>query len=125
MRYYPIHLDIKNRNCLVVGGGTVGTLECGARVTVVSPNPTQQLTKLASEKAITLTRRAYRSADLDGAFLVIGATDDENLNQQISNDAALTNTLCNIGRFGHYHFHFRQKPGPGKTIASKTGNPLR
>jgi precorrin-2 dehydrogenase/sirohydrochlorin ferrochelatase len=102
MRYYPIHLDIKNRNCLVVGGGTVGTrkvntlLECGARVTVVSPNPTQQLTKLASEGAITLTRRAYRSADLDGAFLVIGATDDENLNQQISNDAALTNTLCNI-----------------------------
>jgi precorrin-2 dehydrogenase/sirohydrochlorin ferrochelatase len=102
MRYYPVHLDIKNRNCLVVGGGTVGTrkvntlLECGARVTVVSPDPTQQLTKLASEGAITLTRRAYRSADLDGAFLVIGATDDESLNQQISNDAALTHTLCNI-----------------------------
>jgi precorrin-2 dehydrogenase/sirohydrochlorin ferrochelatase len=102
MRYYPVHLDIKNRNCLVVGGGAVGTrkvntlLECGARVTAVSPNPTQQLTKLASEGAITLTRRAYRSADLDGAFLVIGATDDESLNQQISNDAALTNTLCNI-----------------------------
>ena len=102
MKYYPIHLDIKNRNCLVVGGGAVGSrkvntlLECGARVTVVSPNPTQQLTKLASEGAITLTRRAYRSADLDGAFLVIGATDDESLNQQISNDAALTHTLCNI-----------------------------
>jgi precorrin-2 dehydrogenase/sirohydrochlorin ferrochelatase len=102
MKYYPIHLDIKNRNCLVVGGGAVGTrkvdtlLECGARVTVVSPKPTQQLTKLASEGAITLTRRAYRSADLDGTFLVIGATDDESLNQQISNDAALSNTLCNI-----------------------------
>lgn len=102
MKYYPIHLDIKNRNCLVVGGGAVGTrkvntlLECGARVTVVSPDPAQQLTKLASEGAITLARRAYRSADLDGAFLVIGATDDESLNQQISNDAALTHTLCNI-----------------------------
>jgi precorrin-2 dehydrogenase/sirohydrochlorin ferrochelatase len=102
MKYYPVHLDIKNRNCLVVGGGAVGTrkvntlLECGARVTVVSPNPTPQLTKLASEGAIILTRRAYRSADLDGAFLVIGASDDESLNQQISNDAALTNSLCNI-----------------------------
>jgi precorrin-2 dehydrogenase/sirohydrochlorin ferrochelatase len=102
MKYYPIHLDIKNRNCLVVGGGAVGTrkvntlLECGARVTVVSPKPTRQLAKLASEGAITLTRRAYRSADLDGAFLVIGATDDERLNQQISSDAALTHTLCNI-----------------------------
>jgi precorrin-2 dehydrogenase/sirohydrochlorin ferrochelatase len=102
MKYYPVHLDIKNRNCLVVGGGAVGTrkvntlLECGARVIVVSLNPTLQLTKLASEGAIRLTRRAYRSTDLDGAFLVIGATDDESLNQQISNDAALTHTLCNI-----------------------------
>jgi len=102
MKYYPVHLDIKNRNCLVVGGGAVGTrkvntlLECGAGVTVVSPNPTPQLTELASEGAITLTRRAYRSSDLDGAFLVIGATDDESLNQQISNDAARTHTLCNI-----------------------------
>ncbi len=102
MRYYPINLDIKNRNCLVVGGGAVGTrkvntlLECGARVIVVSPNPTRQLTKLATAGAITLTQRAYRSTDLNGTFLVIGATDDENLNQQISNDAAQTNTLCNI-----------------------------
>ena len=102
MRYYPVHLDIKNRNCLVVGGGAVGTrkvntlLKCGAKVNVVSPEPTQLLTILASEGAISLARRAYRSSDLEGIFLVIGATDDESLNQQISNDAALTNTLCNI-----------------------------
>jgi precorrin-2 dehydrogenase/sirohydrochlorin ferrochelatase len=102
MRYYPIHLDIKNRKCLVVGGGAVGTrkvntlLACGAKVIVISPKPTQQLTKLASEGAITLAQRPYRSADLDGTFLVIGATDDESLNQQISNDAAQTHTLCNI-----------------------------
>jgi precorrin-2 dehydrogenase/sirohydrochlorin ferrochelatase len=102
MRYYPVHLDIKNRACLVVGGGAVGTrkvnmlLECGARVTVVSPNPSPQLAKLASEGAITLASRAYRSTDLNGMFLVIGATDDENLNQKISNDAAQARTLCNI-----------------------------
>lgn len=102
MRYYPVHLDIKNRNCLIVGGGAVGTrkvitlLECGAKVSVVSPEPSQQLTKLASEGAITLAQRAYQSADLKDTFLVIGATDDENLNQQISNDAAQANILCNI-----------------------------
>jgi precorrin-2 dehydrogenase/sirohydrochlorin ferrochelatase len=54
MKYYPVHLDIKNRNCLVVGGGAVGTrkvntlLACGARVTVVSPDPAQQLKKMAA-----------------------------------------------------------------------------
>ena len=102
MQYYPVHLDIKNRNCLIVGGGAVGTrkvntlLECGAHVTVVSPDPTSQLTRLASEASITLKRRAYRSDDLSGMFLVIGATDDETLNLQISKDAERAHILCNI-----------------------------
>jgi precorrin-2 dehydrogenase/sirohydrochlorin ferrochelatase len=102
MQYYPINLDIKNRNCLIVGGGAVGTrkvntlLECGARVTVVSPEPTPQLTRLASEGSITLEKRDYRSDDITGMFLVIGATDDESLNHQISKDAEQAHILCNI-----------------------------
>lgn len=102
MRYYPINLDIKNRPCLVVGGGAVGTrkvntlLSCGAHVTVVSPDPTPQLKKLAAQGAIHLEERPYRSDDVDKMFLVIGATDDERLNRQISNDAERINTLCNI-----------------------------
>ena len=102
MRYYPIHLDIKNRDCLIVGGGAVGTrkvntlIECGARVTVVSPDPTPELIKLASAGSVTLKRRAYRNDDLTGMFLVIGATDDERLNRQISKDAEQAQILCNI-----------------------------
>ena len=102
MQYYPINLDIKNRNCLIVGGGAVGTrkvntlLECGARVTVVSPEPTPQLTRLASEGSIRLEKRDYRSDDITGMFLVIGATDDESLNHQISKDAEQAHILCNI-----------------------------
>ncbi len=102
MRYYPVHLDIKNRNCLVVGGGAVGTrkvnnlLTCGAKVTVVSPDPTQQLKKLAAAGSISLKARGYRSADLKDMFLVIGATDDEKLNRQISDDAEQISILCNI-----------------------------
>jgi precorrin-2 dehydrogenase/sirohydrochlorin ferrochelatase len=102
MKYYPIHLDIKNRDCLIVGGGDVGTrkvntlMACGARATVVSPDPTPQLTRLASEGSITLKRRAYRKDDLTGMFLVIGATDDERLNRQISRDAEQAHILCNI-----------------------------
>jgi precorrin-2 dehydrogenase/sirohydrochlorin ferrochelatase len=102
MKYYPIHLDIKNRDCLVVGGGAVGTrkvktlMECGARVTVVSPDPKPQLTRLASEDSVTLKKRAYRNDDLSGMFLVIGATDDERLNRQISKDAEQAHILCNI-----------------------------
>ena len=102
MRYYPIQLDLQNRNCLVVGGGGVGTrkvitlLKCGAKVTVVSPVISERLQNLAKSSALMLKPRPYRTADLEGMFLVIGATDDEPLNRQISNDAERRNTLCNI-----------------------------
>ena len=102
MKYYPVNLDINNRNCLVVGGGAVGTrkvatlLECGARVTVVGPDPTPRLKNLAQAGSIQLKERPYHGDDLKGMFLVIGATDDERLNRQISHDAESANTLCNI-----------------------------
>ena len=102
MRYYPVYLDIQNRNCLVVGGGSVGTrkvkmlLKCGAIVTVVSPVVSEPLKALADSRAITLHQRSYRSSDLAGMFLVIGATDDEPLNRQISQDANRLDLLCNI-----------------------------
>jgi precorrin-2 dehydrogenase/sirohydrochlorin ferrochelatase len=102
MEYYPVNLDIKKRKCLVVGGGRVGTrkvltlLDCGARVTVVSPDAKEKLIELANSGAITLEKRQYRETDLDGIFLVIGTTDDEELNHQISIAAEKHNMLCNI-----------------------------
>ncbi|MGB5745443.1 MAG: bifunctional precorrin-2 dehydrogenase/sirohydrochlorin ferrochelatase [Desulfobacterales bacterium] len=102
MKYYPVHLNIQNRNCLVVGGGGVGTrkvrtlLDCGARVTVVSLEVSPQLRDLAASGDIILAERSYQSDDLCGMFLVVGATNDEKLNKQISSEADRLNTLCNI-----------------------------
>lgn len=102
MRYYPIFLDIKNRPCLVVGGGAVGgrkvltLLACGARVIVVAPTIDEKLRDLATAGAIEVRKRPYQSADLDGMFMVIGATDQEPLNLQIKTDADQKGTLCNI-----------------------------
>ena len=102
MRYYPIQMDIRNRACLVVGGGPVGTrkvttlLKCGARVTVVSPEASNRLEKLARAGKIVLERRRYRSSDLAGKVLVMGATDDEALNHRISREAQAEGVPCNI-----------------------------
>lgn len=102
MRYYPVNLDIQNQNCLVVGGGFVSSrkvktlLDCGAKVTVVSPDVTKQLRDFSISGSITWNNRHYRTSDIDGMFLVIGATDDEELNRQISSDARKRNILCNI-----------------------------
>jgi len=102
MRYYPVNLDIQNRKCLVVGGGSVSTrkvmtlLECGAVVTVVSPDVAEELLELAEKKMIKLKKRPYEPSDIDGMFLVIGATDNEELNWQINKDAECQHKLCNI-----------------------------
>jgi len=102
MKYYPVNLDIKNRACLVIGGGGVGTrkvktlVDCGAVVTVVSPEVSGPLEKMAAAGLIALEKRAYHTSDLTGKFLVIGATDDEALNRRIHADAEDLNTLCNI-----------------------------
>ncbi len=102
MRYYPVNLNVQHRPCLVIGGGPVGTrkvttlLDCGARVTLVSPAAGQVLSGLAEKKQIVWKQRSYRSGDLDGMFLVIGATDDETLNRRIHTDAEERNMLCNI-----------------------------
>jgi precorrin-2 dehydrogenase/sirohydrochlorin ferrochelatase len=102
MKYYPAYLDIRNRRCLVVGGGGVGTrkvktlLDCGAHVTIISPQISRQLIKLADNNRVSIKKRSYQSGDLESIFLVISATDDEKLNRQISRDAEKRGLLCNI-----------------------------
>lgn len=101
-KYYPVYLDIRNRCCLVVGGGPValrkaeGLIEAGALVTAVSPQFTDGFADLAEEALLETIRRNFRSTDLDGKFLVIGATDNSDLNKKISRDAESRNILCNI-----------------------------
>ncbi len=102
MKYYPVHLDIQNRNCLVVGGGSVGTrkvmtlLDCGARVVVVSPAVTEKIEELSNNGQIKLQKRGFKLTDLDEMFLVIGATDNQELNRQIHTGAERLGMLCNI-----------------------------
>ncbi len=104
-KYYPVNLDVRGRDCLVVGGGAVGArkvrtlLECGARVTVISPETAADVDRLFDAGKIDLKRREFSPADLEGRFLVIGATDDVDLNRRISAEAKTRQMLCNIADF--------------------------
>jgi len=105
-RCYPVNLDIRNRKCLVVGGGAVATRKVktlsdfDAVVTVVSPQFSEELMRMANNE-IVLKKRPYRTSDLEGKFLVIGATDDKAINQQVNADAEKQNMLCNIADQPH------------------------
>jgi precorrin-2 dehydrogenase/sirohydrochlorin ferrochelatase len=100
--FYPVNLDIKGRQCLVVGGGAVASrkaktlMDCEAIVSVVSPEFSEALKNLEQTSGITLIQRPYQTSDLNDKFLVIGATNDEKLNRRINADAEQRNMLCNI-----------------------------
>ena len=102
MNYYPVCLKIDGKHCLVVGGGGVAArkvkplLACGAKVTVVTLAANDAILRLADEGVVTLFLRAYQPSDLEGMFLVIGATSDTELNFRVSKDADRKNMLCNI-----------------------------
>ncbi|MEN9966830.1 MAG: uroporphyrinogen-III C-methyltransferase [Actinomycetota bacterium] len=77
---YPIGLRLAGRKVVVVGGGVVGTrrvrglLEVGARIVLISPNATDELTRLADAGEIEWFDRGYQAGDLAGAWLVHTAT---------------------------------------------------
>jgi precorrin-2 dehydrogenase/sirohydrochlorin ferrochelatase len=100
--YYPAILDIAGRDALVVGAGKVGEgkiaglLAGGGRVKVVSLDATDRVQRWAKSGDIALELRAYESTDLDGAFLVIAATENNDTNVKVFSDAEERRTLCNV-----------------------------
>ena len=100
--YYPIFLRLEQKPCLVVGGGKVaerkikGLLAAGAKVTVVSPEVTPEIEKLSEEGKIKLHKRPYQPEDLKGAFLVIAATNNPQLQEKIAKEADSLGIPCNV-----------------------------
>ena len=100
---YMTAIKLKGRRCLVVGGGDVGLekveglLACDADVTLIAPLAHPELESLAAEGSIVWEKRAYAgAADLAGAFMVIAATDDSEVNIGVYDDAERRSMLVNV-----------------------------
>ncbi|MEA3077935.1 MAG: precorrin-2 dehydrogenase [Actinomycetota bacterium] len=97
MNAYPVNLDVAGRRCVVVGGGRVagrkveGLVACGAVVKVVAPSISDEVKAAAT----SWDERAYATGDLDGARLVITATDDPAVNQRVFDDAEAAGVWVN------------------------------
>ena len=101
MRYFPIHLDLIGRLVVVVGGGKVAEgkarqlVEAQARVRIVSPDVTSWLAEKIASGVVAHTCRAFAPSDLDGAHLVITATNDRAVNEQVLAAARERSIWCN------------------------------
>lgn len=95
---YLAGLVLTGRKVVVVGGGHVAQrrvpslLATGAAVTLVSPEVTPALEGLAGE--LTLVLRDFTETDLDGAWYVVAATDDPDVNARVAAAAEARHTFC-------------------------------
>lgn len=95
---YLAGLVLAGRKVLVVGGGHVAQrrvpslLAAGADVTLVSPEVTPALEGLAGE--LTLVLRDFTETDLEGAWYVVAATDDPDVNARVAAAAESRHTFC-------------------------------
>lgn len=91
--FYPAHIHLQGKKCLVVGGGTVAErkvvamLLSGGDVTVISPDVTELLTFLANIGTIRWHKRQLQTGDTNGYFLVCAATDFTDINSAVFAEA--------------------------------------
>jgi precorrin-2 dehydrogenase / sirohydrochlorin ferrochelatase len=101
MKYYPVFLDVRERPCMVVGGGQVAErkaialFDAGADLSIVSPSLTVALAELADKGKITHRPKTFEERDIDGAYLVIAATNDAAVNEAVARACRKNGILVN------------------------------
>lgn len=99
---FPLFVDLADRKILVVGGGKIASRRVetlcrfGGDITVVAPGMEKILEKLARDGKVRLIRRAYRQEDIRGAWMVLAATDDRELNEEIRRQAKKEGAWVNV-----------------------------
>ncbi|HEX9178984.1 MAG TPA: siroheme synthase CysG, partial [Burkholderiales bacterium] len=102
MEFLPIFLNLRDRPCLVVGGGEVAArkvallLEAGAAVTVLAPELCETLAEQAAAGRIAHRAAAFATGALDQAVLAIAATDNREVNRQVSDEAKRRRIPVNV-----------------------------
>ncbi|GJL72027.1 MAG: siroheme synthase [Nitrosomonas sp.] len=102
MDYLPIFINIRDQKCLVVGGGKVAARKtmllqkAGGCVTVIAPTLDESLNEQLQQKKLVHCAEFFHDDHLDDAALVIAATNDDKINQQVSQAAKSRHIPVNV-----------------------------
>lgn len=98
---FPMFLKLEGCKCVVVGGGNIATqkldglLASGADLRIIAPEASEKIRELARNRRIAWTQAAFQASHLAGALLVIAATGDPVVNEQVYRAARQRGVLCN------------------------------
>ncbi len=101
MALFPLFVSLKGKPILVVGAGRVAArkvanlLPFEPKITVVAPQADPFIKELADKGLVKLQLRSFERSDLDGAFLVIGAVDNVELQKSIFEECRKRNIPVN------------------------------
>jgi siroheme synthase-like protein len=96
----PLFLDVSGKNVLVVGGGEVAArkaqdlVAANARVCVVAPDVVAAIEELGEASALVVERRRFEDVDVTDVWLVIAATDDEEVQRRVARAAERERVFC-------------------------------
>ncbi len=102
MKYFPVFLDGSKMNAMVVGGGDVAArkiellLKTTTKITIVAPRVTEGIVHLIKENQLRWLQHNYKTGLLDNMTIVIAATDDSAVNEQVYHEAVQFNILANV-----------------------------
>jgi uroporphyrin-III C-methyltransferase/precorrin-2 dehydrogenase/sirohydrochlorin ferrochelatase len=102
MNFLPIFYNITDKPCLVVGGGAIAArkaellLRAGGRVRVIAPMIGERVLEMADNQALEYEQREFRDADLNDVVCAIAATDDKDVNANISQQAQARGIPVNV-----------------------------
>jgi uroporphyrin-III C-methyltransferase / precorrin-2 dehydrogenase / sirohydrochlorin ferrochelatase len=102
MNYMPFFFDLRGRECLLIGGGSIATrkarllAKAGAKLIVIAPFISDEMQAMVSASGGVCHFRTYESSDLEQGVLVVCATDDLLINQQVSAEAQAKRLPVNV-----------------------------
>jgi precorrin-2 dehydrogenase/sirohydrochlorin ferrochelatase len=102
MALFPLFVKLEARKCVVVGGGRIATakatglLRHGARVVVIAPQATNWIRVKARTNQLVWRQRTFRAKDVEGAFLMVAATNSTAVNEAVFRACRAHGVLCNV-----------------------------
>lgn len=102
MAVFPLFVDLREKTCIVVGGGEVASrkveilLRFEANLIIITPEVCSSIIELGDQRKINILRKEYNEQDIDGAFLVVAATSSSEVNESVFRDAKKRNIPVNV-----------------------------